>query len=213
VVLAGRLVMQPFEIPSGSMEPGLRAGDRVLVNKLAYRFGTRPGRGDVVVFDGGGYFGGGDYVKRVVGVGGDHVVCCDSQGRIEVNGTPVAEDRYLYPGDVPSRAPFDVQVPDGTLFLLGDHRSTSRDSRDRLGAPGGGMVPVSAVIGKAAWVAWPVSHWDTAASRTDTVALRAGDRGRDGGVPDRSGGQGAGTVSGAAWLLPGPATPLGGPHG
>ncbi len=161
VLLVGRFVLQPFEIPSGSMEPGLRAGDRVLVNKVAYRFGAKPQRGDVVVFDGTEYFGDADYIKRVVGVGGDHVVCCDSQGRISVNGRPAAEDRYLYPGDAPSRVPFDVRVPDGTLFLLGDHRDVSRDSRDRLGAPGGGMVPLGAVIGKAEWVAWPAGRWAT----------------------------------------------------
>lgn len=69
VVLFSNFVMQPFEIPSGSMERGLRIGDRVLVNKLAYRFGAGPQRGDVVVFDGTGYFGNADYVKRVVGVG------------------------------------------------------------------------------------------------------------------------------------------------
>ncbi|GHH86600.1 signal peptidase I [Streptomyces sulfonofaciens] len=156
---ATAFVLQPFEIPSRSMEPGLRVGDRVLVNKVAYRFGAEPQRGDVVVFDGTGYFGGGDYVKRVVGVGGDHVVCCDSQGRIEVNGEAVDERGYLYPKDAPSRAPFDVTVPDGTLFLLGDHRSLSSDSRDRLGAPGGGMLPVGAVIGRAEWIAWPAGHW------------------------------------------------------
>lgn len=69
LVLFSNFVMQPFEIPSSSMERGLRIGDRVLVNKLAYRFGAEPRRGDVVVFDGTGYFGNADYVKRVVGVG------------------------------------------------------------------------------------------------------------------------------------------------
>ncbi|MFC9844580.1 signal peptidase I [Streptomyces sp. NPDC060223] len=152
-------VMQPFQIPSGSMELGLRIGDRVLVNKLAYRFGAEPRRGDVVVFDGTGYFGNADYIKRVVGVGGDHVVCCDKEGRVEVNGRSVDESTFLYPGDSPSDVPFDVVVPDGTLFLLGDHRSNSRDSRDHLGSPGGGMVPVGDVIGRADWIAWPSDHW------------------------------------------------------
>lgn len=69
LLLLSNFVLQPFQIPSGSMEGGLRIGDRVLVNKLAYRFGADPRRGDVVVFDGTGYFGDGDYVKRVVGVG------------------------------------------------------------------------------------------------------------------------------------------------
>lgn len=159
VVLFSNFVMQPFEIPSSSMERGLRIGDRVLVNKLAYRFGAEPRRGDVVVFDGTGYFGNADYIKRVVGVGGDHVVCCDKDGRLEVNGRSVDESTFVYPGDTPSDVPFDVVVPDDSLFLLGDHRSDSSDSRDHLGSPGGGMVPVGDVIGRADWIAWPAGHW------------------------------------------------------
>jgi signal peptidase I len=152
-------VAQPFQIPSGSMENGLRIGDRVLVNKLAYRFGAEPRRGDVVVFDGTGYFGDADYIKRVVGVGGDHVVCCDKEGRIQVNGRSVDESSFLYPGDSPSSVDFDVVVPDGTLFVLGDHRGESSDSRDHLGSPGGGMIPVTEVIGRADWIVWPAAHW------------------------------------------------------
>jgi len=155
LLLLNAFVVQPFQIPSGSMENGLRIGDRVLVNKLAYRFGAQPRRGDVVVFDGTGYFGDADYIKRVVGVGGDHVVCCDEKGRIEVNGRPVDETAFLYPGDTPSTVPFDVAVPAGRLFLLGDHRGDSSDSRDHLGSPGGGMVPVGGVIGRADWIVWP----------------------------------------------------------
>ncbi|MEV8046668.1 signal peptidase I [Streptomyces griseoluteus] len=159
LLLLSTFVVRPFEIPSGSMERGLRVGDRVLVNKLAYRFGARPSRGDVVVFDGTGYFGHADYIKRVVGVGGDHVVCCDREGRIEVNGHPVDETGFLYPGDSASGVPFDVVVPDGRLFLLGDHRARSSDSRDHLGSPGGGMVPVEDVVGRADWIVWPYGHW------------------------------------------------------
>ncbi|GAX51583.1 signal peptidase I [Streptomyces olivochromogenes] len=159
LVLFSNFVMQPFEIPSSSMERGLRIGDRVLVNKLAYRFGAEPRRGDVVVFDGTGYFGNADYVKRVVGVGGDHVVCCDKKGRLEVNGRSVDESTFLYPGDSPSDVSFDVVVPAGSLFLLGDHRRDSSDSRDHLGSPGGGMIPVGDVIGRADWIAWPAGHW------------------------------------------------------
>ncbi|NBM15187.1 signal peptidase I [Streptomyces sp. GC420] len=152
-------VAQPFEIPSSSMEPTLRPGDRVLVNKLAYRFDAEPRRGDVVVFDGTEYFSGsGDYVKRVVGVGGDRVVCCDRRGRVQVNGTAV-EEPYLHPGDTPSDVSFDVVVPEGTLWLMGDHRSRSSDSRDRLGSPGGGMVPVERVVGRVEGIAWPPARW------------------------------------------------------
>ncbi|MFJ8544271.1 signal peptidase I [Streptomyces sp. NPDC093586] len=158
LLLLSTFVLRPFQIPSGSMERGLRIGDRVLVNKLAYRFGGRPQRGDIVVFDGTGLFGHGDYIKRVVGVGGDHVVCCDKEGRVEVNDRPVDESAFLYPGDRPSAVPFDVVVPDGTLFVLGDHRDDSSDSRDHLGSPGGGMVPVGEVIGRADWIVWPFGH-------------------------------------------------------
>lgn len=158
LLLLGTFVMRPFQIPSGSMENGLRVGDRVLVNKLAYRFGAQPRRGEVVVFDGTGYFGDADYIKRVVGVGGDHVVCCDKQGRIEVNGRSVDESSFLHPGDSPSTVPFDVAVPRGTLFVLGDHRGESSDSRDHLGSPGGGMIPVDRVIGRADWIVWPLGR-------------------------------------------------------
>lgn len=158
LLLLSTFVLRPFQIPSGSMEQGLRIGDRVLVNKLAYRFGAAPQRGDIVVFDGTGYFGHADYIKRVVGVGGDRVVCCDREGSIQVNGRPVDESGFLYPGDSPSTVPFDVVVPGGTLFVLGDHRSDSSDSRDHLGSPGGGMIPVDDVIGRADGIIWPFGH-------------------------------------------------------
>ncbi|PZH09624.1 signal peptidase I [Streptomyces sp. NTH33] len=158
LLLLSTFVVQPFQVSSGSMEQGLRIGDRVAVNKLAYRFGAAPRRGDVVVFDGTEYFGDADYIKRVVGVGGDHVVCCDKDGRIQVNGRSVDESTFLHPGDRSSAVPFDVVVPDGTLFVLGDHRDASSDSRDHLGSPGGGMIPVGNVVGRADWIVWPFGH-------------------------------------------------------
>ena len=178
-------VAKPFSIPSGSMEDTLQVGDRVLVNRLVYHL--RPiQRGDVVVFDGtdsfipadavprrdpvtalvtavGQAFGvlapdGSDFVKRVVGLPGDHVQCCDVQGRVLVNGTPVSEP-YLFPGDSPSAVVFNVTVPDGKLWVMGDHRSESADSRAHLGDPGGGMVPESKVVGRVMAVIWPPAHW------------------------------------------------------
>ncbi|MEQ6023917.1 signal peptidase I [Streptomyces salinarius] len=192
LLLLSTFVLQPFQIPSGSMERGLRIGDRVLVNKLAYRFDGRPQRGDIVVFDGTGLFGHGDYIKRVVGVGGDHVVCCDEEGRIRVNGQSVDESAFLYPGDRPSTVPFDVVVPDGTLFVLGDHRADSSDSRDHLGSPGGGMVPLDEVIGRADWIVWPFGH-ATHLDRPDAYA-RVPDAETGGG---EASGAGAGSAAGA----------------
>lgn len=185
LLLVSAFLVQPFLIPSGSMKPTLAVGDRVLVNKLAYRFGNHPARGDVVVFDGTGSFveeeaqegtsaaallrkagaavgmvepAETDYVKRVIGVGGDRVRCCDKRGRIEVNGTAVSE-RYLHPGDEPSAVPFDIEVPQGRLWMMGDHRANSSDSRDHLGEPGGGSVPLERVIGRVDWIGWPAERW------------------------------------------------------
>ena len=173
--------MQAFYIPSGSMNDTLVLDDRILVQKVSYWQGE-PQRGDIVVFsDPGGWldpaevqtadnafsqslemFGlyptGGHLVKRVIGVGGDRVVCCDDQGRITVNGVPLHERSYLAEGEKPSLIRFDVEVADGYLWVQGDNRSNSADSRVHLGDPGGGFIPVGDVVGKVFMVVWPWDH-------------------------------------------------------
>jgi len=177
--------IQAFFIPSGSMENTLEINDRVLVNKIVYD--TRDiHRGDIVVFDGDGswdpgtvptssnfvekfasgfasMFGFGHpgdiLIKRVIGIPNDHVACCDAQGRVTVNGIPLIEQSYLYPGAAPSQARFNIVVPPGRLWVMGDNRPISADSRDHEGDPGGGTIPESAVIGRAFVIIWPPSRW------------------------------------------------------
>ena len=177
--------IQAFFIPSGSMENTLLVNDRVLVNKLVYDVRSIH-RGDIVVFNGDGswdpgtpprdtnfivkfgqgfasMFGFGHpgdiLIKRVIGLPGDKVACCDAQGRVTVNGVPLSEQSYLYPGDAPSEIRFNIVVPSGRLWVMGDHRLISDDSRNHLGEPGGGTIPENAVIGRAFVIIWPPSRW------------------------------------------------------
>ena len=185
-VLIKTFLVQAFYIPSGSMENTLLVNDRVLVNKLADK-PDEIHRGDVVVFrDPGGWLNGPevqerggvlgavrdalvfvglapaageeDLIKRVIGVGGDEVACCDSEGRVTVNGVPLDEEEYLFPGDEPSFDTFKVTVPEGQLWVMGDHRSVSEDSRAHQQQPGEGFVPVDDVIGRAFTVVWPLDR-------------------------------------------------------
>jgi signal peptidase I len=179
-------LLQAFLIPSESMEDTLLVHDRVLVNKLADK-PDEIHRGDIVVFrDPGGWLpadAGGeggfraaihnalvfvgvapstsarDLVKRVIGVGGDRIACCDSEKRVTVNGVPLSEP-YLFPADraAPSAAEFSVRVPQDRIWVMGDHRSESADSRFHLGDPGGGFVPVDDVVGRAFARVWPLGR-------------------------------------------------------
>ncbi len=151
-------VVQIFFVPSNSMASTLQPGDRILVNKLAYRFDPIE-RGDIVVFDGrtswnlgvgaqsSGVAADTDYVKRVIGLPGDRVACCDREGRLTVNGVPVDEP-YLFPGDAASVDAFDIRVPPDRVWVMGDHRAASADSRAHIGDPGGGAIPVDSIIGR-----------------------------------------------------------------
>nr|WP_231956789.1 MULTISPECIES: signal peptidase I [unclassified Actinoplanes] len=155
-------LLQTFYIPSGSMENTLLLNDKVLVNKVLYRF-RDPHRGEVIVFQPPQAWGEGaadqEYIKRIIGVGGDRVVCCDPQKRLTVNGQALDEP-YLFPGDAPSDDKFDVTVPAGRLFVMGDHRSDSADSRAHLDADQG-TVPVDRVAGRAFAIYWPASRWSS----------------------------------------------------
>ncbi len=197
-------VVQPFFIPSASMQDTLLIGDKVLVNKLVYRI--RPiSRGDVVVFNGTGSWdppvpktnssrdplarifdvtvgwlvneiealfgdvhGQTDYIKRVIGVPGDHVACCNARGQITVNGVALHEKAYLIPGGRPSRGSFSIVVPPGRLWVMGDNRPDSEDSRMHdCGYPSAdqceswdrnGTIGENHVIGRAFMIVWPPSR-------------------------------------------------------
>jgi signal peptidase I len=198
-LLIKTFLVQAFYIPSASMEDTLQGGvaapsgqsfatadhpfDRVLVNKLVYRFRS-PHRGEIVVFKqpprwpdenafatssnpvlrflhsvgtaiGIAPSGGSDFIKRVIGVAGDHVVCCNARHQITVNGKPLVEPYIDLEGNSPADAyrPFNVTVPKGDLWVMGDHRNDSSDSRIN------GPVPTSYVVGRAFLVIWPIKDW------------------------------------------------------
>jgi signal peptidase I len=177
-------VVQVYRIPSASMENTLLIGDRVLVNKLIYHF-RGIARGDIVVFSGQDSWGppatppSSDpvlrvfddvlsdiglhssqtyYIKRVIGLPGDTVACC-TNFKVTVNGVPLNEGSYVYPGNAPSAFSFKTTVPAGYVWVMGDHRGDSDDSRYHTDELGGGAVPENEVVGRAFLVIWPPSQF------------------------------------------------------
>ena len=174
--------LQAFYIPSQSMEPTLLVNDKILVQKVSYWGGGEPQRGDVVVFDDPGgwlsdadttkannpvqraleviglYPTGGHLIKRVVGVGGDRVKCCNADGQLTVNGKAIDEPYLMDPSANTDRR-FDVKVPANHVWVQGDNRGNSADSREHQGDPGGGFIPDSAIVGKAWLRLWPLDRF------------------------------------------------------
>lgn len=197
--LVKTFLVRSFYIPSGSMEQTLQIDDRILVDELTPRFGGYS-RGDVVVFrDPGGWLPvtpeapqpalleAADWVlsmvglsasdskdhliKRVIGVEGDHIVCCNSLGQITVNDVPLDESAYLHLNEgqkAPQEVPFDVTVPEDSLWVLGDNRDASRDSRYNTDQPSEGFVPVENVVGRAFLVTWPLGRFGLIDAHHDT---------------------------------------------
>ncbi|MFJ3926986.1 signal peptidase I [Streptomyces sp. NPDC090022] len=185
-LLIKTFLMQAFSIPSDSMQNTLQRGDRVLVDKLTPWFGSEPERGEVVVFhDPANWLSGEptpqpnlvqqvlskiglmpsadekDLIKRVIAVGGDTVEC-KKGGPVKVNGKELDEP-YIYPGDTPcDDFPFGpLTVPEGKIWVMGDHRQNSQDSRFHQQDSTKGFVPVDKVVGRAVVVAWPLTRWST----------------------------------------------------
>ncbi|WP_168583595.1 signal peptidase I [Gephyromycinifex aptenodytis] len=202
-LIAKTWLVQSFWIPSASMNTTLVRDDRVIVSKLTPGpFAL--GHGDIVVFeDPGGWLDpgvkpaeqtgvtasinhaltwvgllpedkGNHLIKRVIGLPGDRVQCCSADGRLIVNGTAITEP-YVNFGDEPSEINFDITVPAGKVWVMGDHRSDSRDSRYQPeNGPGGlseaGTVPIDRVVGRAFAVVWPLTNLQWLGEPKETFA-------------------------------------------
>lgn len=185
-LLIKTFLIRSFFIPSGSMLETLQIDDRIIVNQLVPDLVPLE-RGDVVVFkDPGGWLGTADetqldpitaasdwllsafgitapdssqhLVKRVIGVGGDRVICCDADGKITINGVAITE-RYLGAEKNPSDIDFDVTVPANSFWVMGDNRDGSADSRFHTDLPSKGFVSKEFVVGRAFMVSWPFSNF------------------------------------------------------
>jgi signal peptidase I len=187
--LVKTFLIRSFYIPSGSMQNTLQIDDRIIVNQLVPEV-VPLSRGDVIVFrDPGGWLDGTPkaeqpaiveaidwtlglvgltspdsdehLIKRLIGLPGDHVVCCNSLGQLSVNGVPLDEPYVVKPdpSSPVSADDFDVVVPEESLWVMGDNRYNSKDSRYNTETPGGGFVPVDDVVGRAFVVSWPFAHW------------------------------------------------------
>ncbi|MDZ8172332.1 signal peptidase I [Microbacterium xanthum] len=190
--LVKTFLVRSFYIPSGSMEDTLEVDDRILVDEITPRFGEYA-RGDIVVFqDPGGWLPPSEQpdrgmlvdmgewllsliglaapdsddhlVKRIIGLPGDEVVCCNDVGQITVNGVAIDEAVYLKlptPVSPASGEEFDVVVPDDSLWVLGDNRYRSKDSRFNQDQPGEGFVPMENLVGRAFLITWPFDRFGT----------------------------------------------------
>jgi signal peptidase I len=180
-ILVRTFLIQAFYVPSASMEDTLQENDRIIVSKISTKL-TGIDRGNVIVFhDPGGWLGegfpnpydtpvgrvlqaigivpansGNDLVKRVIGVANDKIECCDVQGRITVNGVEMDES-YIRDGVNTDQVTFSVLVPEGNVFVMGDNRGNSEDSRFHLDK-NNGMIPVEEIIGRVAMRIWPIGR-------------------------------------------------------
>jgi signal peptidase I len=192
-------LIRSFFIPTDSMDTTLVRDDRIIVSQL-HGGPLELSRGDVIVFvDPGGWLSiqsgvsendpltrlldgvslfvglsspndNEHLVKRLIGLPGDTIVCCDELGAMSINGVPLAEPYVTLPEGVTkvSSNDFEVVVPDGALWVMGDNRYNSADSRRNMDKPGGGFVPLENVVGRAIVISWPQERWSWLSNYPET---------------------------------------------